>query len=75
MSEVREEDELVPIPLRNVMPAIPKRESKLKELIKDLTRMGCEGILTEPWNLRNEVMLREFQFERQIVGADKAFSS
>ena len=48
MPEVREEDELVPIPLRNVVPAVMKRESKLKELIEDLTRMGCEGLLVKP---------------------------
>ena len=64
MLEVREEDELVSIPLRNVVLAIPKQESELKELIEDLTRMGCEGFFAKPCNLRNEAMLREFLFER-----------
>ena len=64
MPEVREEDELVPIPLRNVVPAVVKLESELKELIEDLTRMGCKGLLAKPWNLRNKAMLREFLFER-----------
>ena len=43
MPEVREENklELVPIPLKNVTPAIPKKESEMKELVEDLTRMGC----------------------------------
>lgn len=50
--------------LRNVVSAIPKREPKMKELVEDLTRMGCEGLLPKPWNLRNEAMLREFLFER-----------
>ena len=48
MLEVREDDDLVPIPLKNVAPAITKRESELKELIEDLTRMGCEGLLAKP---------------------------
>jgi hypothetical protein len=45
MPEARKEDEVeqVPIPLKNVSPAIPKSESKLKELVEDLTEMGCEG--------------------------------
>ena len=46
MPETREEDEReqVPIPVKPVLPATPKRDSKLKELIKDLSRMGCEGL-------------------------------
>jgi hypothetical protein len=66
MPEAREEDEVkqVPIPLINVSPAIPKSESELKELVEDLTRMGCEGLLAKPWNLRSEATLREFLFER-----------
>ena len=53
MPEAREEDEIeqVSIPLKNVSPAIPKKESELKELIEDLSRMGCEGLLAKPWNL------------------------
>ena len=35
MPEVREDE--VPIPLKNVVPTVPKRESELKELIEDLT--------------------------------------
>ena len=66
MPEAREEDEIeqVPIPLKNVSHAIPKSEAELKELIKDLTRMGCEGLLSKPWSLRSEATLREFLFER-----------
>ena len=66
MLEEREGDkrEQVPIALKNVSPAIPKRESKLQELIEDRSRMGCEGLLAKPWNLRAESTLREFLFER-----------
>ena len=50
MPEAREEDERkqVPIPVKLVSPATPKRDSELKELIEDLSRMGCEGLLAKP---------------------------
>jgi hypothetical protein len=50
MPEVWEEDEReqVPIPLKNVAPAVPKNDSELKELVEDLARMGCEGLLGKP---------------------------
>jgi len=65
MPEAQEENEVeqVPIPLKNVSLAISKNDSKLKELVEDLTRMGCEGLLSKPWNLRSETTLREFLFE------------
>ena len=58
------DEDLVPIPLKNVAPAISKRESELKELIEDLTRMGCEGLLVKPWNMRSEAILKEFLSKR-----------
>jgi hypothetical protein len=64
MPDVSKEEDFIMILLRNVVSAIPKREPKMKELVEDLTRMGCEGLLPKPWNLRNEAMLREFLFER-----------
>ena len=66
MPKAREEDEReqVPIPVKPVSPATPKRDSELKELIEDLSRMGCEGLLAKPWNLRAEATLQEFLFER-----------
>jgi hypothetical protein len=54
----------VPIPLKNVSPTIPKNVSELKELVEDLRRMGCDGLLGKPWNLRCEATLREFMYER-----------
>ena len=61
MPEAREGDEVeqVPISLKNVSPAIPKNEAELKELIEDLTWMGCEGLLAKPWSLQSEATLRE----------------
>jgi hypothetical protein len=66
MPEVREEDERehVPIPLKNVSPVVPKNDSELKELVEELRRMGCDGLLGKPWNLRSEATLREFRYER-----------
>jgi hypothetical protein len=59
MPEVKEETklELVRVPLKNVTPAISRWESKMKELVEDLTRMECEGLLAKPWNLWNEAVL------------------
>jgi hypothetical protein len=41
-----------------------KNDSELKELVENLTRMGSEGLLSKPWNLRSEATLRESLFER-----------
>ena len=34
------------------------------QLIEDLTKMGCEGLLAEPWALKSEAMVQEFQHPR-----------
>jgi hypothetical protein len=66
MPEAREEDlmEAIPIPIKALIPAIPKDEGELQELAEDLRVMGCEGLLAKPWNLRSEDTLREFKYER-----------
>ena len=66
MPEAREEDrrDPIPIPLKALIPAIPREEGELQELAEDLRVMGCEGLLSKPWNLRAEDTLREFKFER-----------
>ena len=66
MPEAREEDrrEPIPIPLKALIPAIPREDGELQELAEDLRVMGCEGLLAKPWNLRAEDTLREFKFER-----------
>lgn len=51
---------LQPIPLRTVAPAIPRIEEEKKRLVKDLTRMGCKGLLTQPRNMKDEDIVREF---------------
>jgi hypothetical protein len=66
MPEARAEDLMdpIPIPIKALIPAIPKDEEELQELAEDLRVMGCEGLLAKPWNLRSEDTLREFKYER-----------
>jgi hypothetical protein len=66
MPEVREEDmrEAIPIPMKPLVPAIPKDDEELQELGEDLRRMGCEGLLGQPWNVQEDLVLREFKFDR-----------
>ena len=66
MPEAREGDERepFPIPLKSVVPAVPKKESELQVLVEDLRFMGCGGLLSKTRNLRSEDTLREFNFER-----------
>jgi hypothetical protein len=56
--------DLIPIPIKVLIPAIPKDEEELRELAEDLRVMGCEGLLAKPWILRSEDTLREFKYER-----------
>ena len=75
MPEARAGDrrEPIPIPLKAVIPAIPKKDEELQALAEDLRVMGCEGLLAKPWNLRAEDTMREFKFERgnQWLGTKK----
>ena len=50
---------MAPIVLRNINPIILEEEEKMQELIEDLTRMWCKGLLTRPWLLQNKAMVRE----------------
>jgi hypothetical protein len=53
MSEIREEDmrEAIPIPMKPLVPAISTDDEELWELGEDLWRMGCDGLLAQPWNV------------------------
>ena len=66
MLEAREGDERepIPIPLKSVGPAVSKKELELQAMAEDLRFMGCEGLLSKPWNLQAEYTMREFRFER-----------
>ena len=56
--------ELYLVSLKSVAPVIPKNDEEKEMLIEDLTKMGCEGLLLEPWELKNEVVVQEFQGKR-----------
>jgi hypothetical protein len=66
MPKAREEDmrEDIPIPMKPLVPAIPTDDEELVELGEDLWRMGCEGLLGQPWNVQEDNVLREFKFAR-----------
>ena len=34
------------------------------QLIEDLEKMGCEGLILEPWAVKSEAMVQEFQAQR-----------
>ena len=48
-----------PITLRSVVPAIPKEPGERAHLEEDLTRIGCIGLLSKPWSVKDERMVRE----------------
>ena len=49
--------ELHPVSLKAIAPVILKNDAKEDILIEDLTTMGCEGLLVEPWTLKNKAMV------------------
>lgn len=56
--------ELYLVSLKSIVPAIPRNHEEKKLLVEDLTKMGCEGVLLEPWALKSKVMVQEFQWKR-----------
>ena len=52
--------EMHPVSLRSVVPAVLKDEGKKQQLVEDLTRIGCEGLLALPWSLKSEEMVQGF---------------
>jgi hypothetical protein len=75
MLKAREEDmrEDTAIPMKPLVPAIPTDDEELRELGEDLRKMGCEGLLGQPWNGQEDNVLREFKFARgnQWIGTKK----
>ena len=56
--------EYLPVSLKAVIPVIPASDHESDQLIEDLTKMGCEGLLAAPWSVRSEAMVQEFQHPR-----------
>ena len=73
--DARAEDmrEPVPIPMKPMVPAISTDDEELRELGEDLRIVGCEGLLSQPWNVQEDKVLREFKFERgnQWIGTKR----
>ena len=57
-----------PLILRSVVPAIPKEPGEKAYLEEDLTRIRCIGLLSKPWTVKDEKMVREL-----IVGAPNQY--
>jgi hypothetical protein len=53
-----------PVSLRSVLAIVPTNEDEKKELLADLTKMGCEGLLVEQWGMKSEALVREFLHPR-----------
>ena len=52
--------EVHPVSLRSIVPVVPKNEEDKRQLMEDLTRIGCKGLLVQPWSLKSEEMAQEF---------------
>ena len=48
------------VSLQTVALSIPQDKEEKEQLLQDLTYMGCEGLLKEPWTLKNRAMAQEF---------------
>ena len=46
--------------LRSVPAVVPTNDEEKQLLANDLTTMGCEGLLAQPWAMRSEALVREF---------------
>ena len=52
--------EMHPVSLKSAVPGVLKDEGEKRQFVEDLTRMGCEGLLVQPWGLKSEEMAQEF---------------
>ena len=57
-----------PLTLRSVVPAIPREPGERAHLEEDLTRIGCIGLMSKPWSVKDKRMVREF-----IIGAPNQY--
>ena len=52
------------VSLKFVTLVVSKNEKEKELLVEDLTRMGCEGLLLQPWALKSKAMAQEFLQDR-----------
>ena len=56
--------ELPLVSLKSIIPLVPRNKGEKEQLVEDLTKMGCEGLLAESWTLRSKAMAQEFLHKR-----------
>jgi hypothetical protein len=47
------------VKLQKVVPDVPRNETERGELLEDLQRMGCSGLLEKPWDFKDDQIVRE----------------
>jgi hypothetical protein len=47
------------VKIRKVVPEVPCDETERGELLEDLQRMGCLGLLEKPWGFKDDRIVRE----------------
>ena len=52
------------VSLRSVLAIAPTHEEEKQQLMDDLPKMGCEGLLAEPWAMKGKALVREFLYPR-----------
>ena len=56
--------ETCPVSLRSVPAVVPKKDEEKQQLADDLTKIGCERLLAEPWAMKSKAMVRKFLHPR-----------
>jgi hypothetical protein len=47
------------VKIRKIVPEVPRDEVERGELLEDLQRMGCSGLLEKPWGFKDDRVVRE----------------
>jgi hypothetical protein len=47
------------VKIRKVVPEVPRDEAEREELLEDLQRMGCSGLLEKLWGFKDDQVVRE----------------
>lgn len=50
--------------LKPIRAVIPADDEEKRQLADDLTKMGCEGLLSMPWTMKSEAMVMELLYDR-----------
>lgn len=49
--------DLFPVSLKSINPAIPVSDHAKIQLVEDLEKMDCEGLILQPWSIKNEALV------------------